>query len=79
MGMGLSKSWPPMVFVARLLPGWNTLLHTFSFLADDDAGVVGVVGVAGVPGLAGIDIDLWYLLLSPSPSPSAHTQTNTPT
>jgi hypothetical protein len=56
-----------MVLVARLLPGLNTLLHTLS-LRTADTGVVGVIGVAGVPGLAGIDIDLWYLLPSPSTS-----------
>lgn len=66
MGRGLSNFWAPMDLVARLLPGWKTLLQTFSFLADNGvAGEVGVVGVAGVPGM---DMDLWKLLLSPSPS-----------
>lgn len=58
-----------MVLVARLLPGLNTLRHTFVLRAEE--GVVGVTGVAGVPGVVGvvgIEIDLWYLLLSPSPS-----------
>ena len=72
MGCGLSKTAEPRPLVARLLPGWNTLLQTFSLRAAVGDGVVGVVGVVGVPGLAGgIDKDLWnLLLLLPSPSPS---------
>ncbi len=59
----MSKTAAPILLVARLLPGWNTLLHTFSLRAVGD----GVDGVVGVVGLAGIVIDLWYLLLDPSP------------
>lgn len=61
-----------------MLPGLNTLRHTLSLLAAVGDGVVGVPGVAGVPGLdAGIDRDLWYLiLLLPSPT-SNHQNTNT--
>lgn len=59
LGWGLSKISAPIPLVAMLLPGWKTLLHTFSFLAADD-GVDGVPGVVGVPGLLppGIDSDL---------------------
>ena len=39
-----------MFLVLRLLPGWNTLLHTFSFLAE-----FGVVGVEGITGLDDVD------------------------
>lgn len=65
LGCGLSKSWAPRPLVARLLPGWKTLLHTLSLRTE--AGVVGVTGVVGVPGLAGMDMDLWNLLVSPPP------------
>ncbi|MFS7932966.1 hypothetical protein Hanom_Chr04g00374181 [Helianthus anomalus] len=51
-----------MPLVARLLPGLNTLLHTFSLRAAVGDGVPGVVG------LLGIDRDFWNLLLLPSPS-----------
>ena len=64
---GLSKKWAPTLLVLRLLPGWNTLLHTLSFLllpADLGDGVPGVVGVDGPPpaSVTGIDIDLTYLV-----------------
>ena len=51
--------------VAKFLPGLKTLLQTLSLRAAVN-GVTGVTGVVGVAGLAGIDVDLWYLLPSPS-------------
>ncbi|KAF5811880.1 hypothetical protein HanXRQr2_Chr04g0186471 [Helianthus annuus] len=57
-----------MPLVARLLPGLNTLLHTFSLRAAVGDGVVGVPGVVG---LLGIDRLFWNLLLLPSP-PTCH-------
>lgn len=56
LGWGLSNFSAPIFLVAKLLPGLNTLLHTFSLRAD--GGVFGVMGVAGVPGVPGMDIDL---------------------
>ena len=67
-GSGLSNIWAPMVLVAELLPGWNTLLQTLSTLRADP-GVVGVVGVAGVVGVVGIDVLLLKLLPCPSSAP----------
>jgi len=68
----LSNTAEPIPLVARLLPGWNTLLHTFSLRAALGEGVVGVMGNddVGVSGPAGIDNVLSNTLLLPSPSPS---------
>lgn len=66
-GSGLSNIWAPMVLVAELLPGWNTLLQTLSTLRADP-GVVGVVGVIGVVGVDGIDNVFCNLLPSPASS-----------
>jgi len=66
----LSNTAEPIPLVARLLPGLNTLLHTFSLRAALGEGVVGVMGNdVGVSGPAGIDNVLSNTLL-PSPSPS---------
>lgn len=66
LGCGLSNMSPPILFVARFLPGLNTLLQTLSLRAAIGVVDEGVAGVVGVAGLAGIDTDLWNLLPSPS-------------
>lgn len=53
MGCGRSKRLAPMLLVARLLPGWNTLRHTLLLLPP--RGVVVVDGDDGVPGVVGVD------------------------
>ena len=53
----------------RLLPGWKTLLHTFS--VRPEVGVLGEDGVLGLVGADpedGIDNDLRNLAVSLSPS-----------
>jgi len=54
-----------MVLVAKLLPGWNTLLQMLSDFRPDPS-VVGVDGVKGVVGDVGMDKLFCNLLLSPS-------------
>ncbi|KAI9121771.1 hypothetical protein K1719_007161 [Acacia pycnantha] len=44
----------PIVLVAKLLPGWNTLFQTLSGLRAD-GGVIGVVRVVGVDGIDNLD------------------------
>ena len=53
MGCGRSKRLAPRLLVARMLPGWNTLLHTLPPRGGvEDDGVTGVVGVVGIDLLA---------------------------
>lgn len=62
--------------MARLLPGWNTLLHTLLprgvvvavVVGDEDDGVTGVVGVVG------IDCVRLYAAPLASPSPSKYSE-----